>query len=142
MKAQKRLQTRVEKARHIVKAGGVSRVSEDKLSFRVLSLSKPGTWHDSFLKWVKVNGSTQLSASCAWVEPRTGSQTHCPGNHHTVCWHVLASIIKCSGDKGLKVAFFAEESLAKRYSRLGGKVWKVTGRDVWFVTSENGEGRS
>lgn len=140
MKAQKRLQVRVTKARHIVKAGGVSQISEKALSFRTLSLSKPGTWHDSFLKWVKVNGSTQLSASCAWVEPRTGSQTHCPGNQHTACWHVLASIIKCSEDKGLRVAFFADLHLAERYSRLGGKVWRVAGKDVWFVTSKNGKG--
>jgi hypothetical protein len=107
------------------------------MSFRMSSASKPGSWHATFLKWVR-NGGGQvvgLSASCVWVEPVTGSQTHCPGNGQTVCWHVLASIIQKCETQGKRVAFFTSEQKAWRYARLGGRPIRVLGKDVWFVVS-------
>jgi len=134
---QKRLQGRVDKARYAVKAGAVNPINGKDRAYRVISVSKPGTYHDTFLKWVKVADELMLTGSCAWVEPVTGSQPHCPGNKWTACWHVIAAIIKCCDDKGKKVAFFADYHLALRYSRLGGRVFAIGGKDVWFVTSKN-----
>jgi hypothetical protein len=136
MDKQKRLTERVnEEARPIVKAGWVH--PNGDMSFRVSSASKPGTYHNTFLKWHR-NGNGQvdgLHASCAWMEPVTGSQTHCPGNGTTVCWHVLASIIAKLEGTGKRVAFFCDEEKAARYARFGGRPVRVMGKEVWFVVS-------
>lgn len=137
MDRQKSLTKRVnDKARSIVKAGGVHVIEKNdkKYHLRMPSLSKPGSYHNVYLRWVRnTSGVAVLNASCAWVEPVTSSQTHCPGNGNgTVCWHVLAGIIKVL-ENGDKVAFFVSEEKAQYYSRFGSKPWAILGKNVWFV---------
>lgn len=142
MKTQELLNRRVnDKARAAVRAGAIHKLSEKALSFRMPSFSKPGGWHDTFLRWElsedgKVAG---LRASCAWIEPVTNSQTHCPGNNsHTICWHVAAAIIAAAGNSKKRVAFFTNRASAKRYSNFGGCVIPILGHGVWFVVNGSG----
>ena len=142
MTRQKRLTRRVnEKARSVVDADGIHKLSrsDDTMAYRMSSMSKPGSYHDVFLRWEKWpnGGAVGLHGSCAWVEPVTGSQTLCPGNgNSTICWHVAAAIIKAvEGERGKKVAFFADKEKADRYARFGGHPFPVIGRGVWFVVN-------
>jgi hypothetical protein len=66
----------------------------------------------------------------------TSSQTHCDDNGPTACWHVLAAIITKAELAGRRVAFFASDKLAERYSRFGGSPMPIIGLGVWFVASD------
>jgi len=132
MTKQGRLTDRVrKKARALVGADGVHRLGNGNLSFRTVSLSKPGTFHDVYLKWgANGDGERVLHANCVWVEPVSGSQVPCSGNStKTVCWHVLASVIEAleKKDNGKRIAFFS-------YKRGT----EIHGRNVWFVVSNKG----
>lgn len=143
MTRQERLTARANrKARAMVHADGIHELGDkDTMSYRMSSLSKPGTYHNVYLKWA--NGSEQgkttgLHASCAWVEPVTDSQKHCDGNNgRTCCWHVLAGIIAAleNSDKGKRVAFFCTKRDASVYARFGGVPIAILGKNVWFVVN-------
>jgi len=61
----------------------------------------------------------------------------CLGNSYSICYHVLAALHSAAAEKRLTIAFCSSEQSAKKLSRLGGKVYRISsaqsGKSIWAV---------
>lgn len=128
MNRQSALSKRIDnKARSIIRAGGIHQISD--YVFLMPSMSELGKWHHVTLEWVRDRADQILGLRGTCVLAANGQlPSPCLGDvGGSVCWHILAAIIKASKRK--KVMFFASYGEAEAQ----GKPIPVVGKGIWFV---------